>query len=306
MDKNFPIVTPLNPVVGAEISHVDLSKEMEQAAWRKIKQAFDLHSVLVFRDQHITIDEQKKFAKNFGDLFIQEHLLPLTLEGHPECMALHNNDKKPPGLNYWHTDNSGWEKPPLGTMLYAKITPQCGGDTLFSSMYMAYATLSKFMQEFLKPLKAVHNVQKAFGSEYDNLQSMLKKYGLDPSTHFENFKPMHHPIIRTHPETNKLALYISEPYVTHIEGLKKRESEILLSFLYEHIKTQEFIYRHRWKTNDLLIWDNRCTQHYAVADYFPEERLMYRLNICGEIPFFKDVYKNKREMSSLQENVYAN
>ncbi len=284
MNKSLPIVTPLSPAIGVEIKQVDLSQPLEQHTWNIIKKAFDDYSVLVFRDQHITVEDQKRFGRHFGELFIQEHLLSLTIEGHPECMILHNNDKKPPGLNYWHTDNSGWERPPLGTMLYAKITPEVGGDTLFSSMYKAYESLSQHMQSFLKPLKAVHDVRKAFGSEYGNLQNALKKYGLDPDKHFANFQPVQHPIIRTHPETKKLAIYISQPYVTHIEGLTKAESNSLLSFLYEHIQIQEFVYRHRWKTNDVVIWDNRCAQHYAVADYYPAERLMHRLNISGEVP----------------------
>lgn len=282
--SNLPIVNPLSPVVAAEISNLDLSKPLTSEVWNIIKQSFDDYSVLIFRDQHITIDQQKSFASHFGDLFVQEHLLPFTMEGHPECILLHNTDKRPPGLNYWHTDNSGWKKPPLATMLYAKITPKVGGDTLFSNMYKAFESLSKTMQDFIKPLKAVHDVKKAFGSEYRNLQKALQKGGLDPFEHFRNFEPVSHPLVRTHPETHKLALYISEPYVTHIEGLTSSESTMLLNFLYQHVQTQEFIYRHRWQLNDLLIWDNRCLQHYAVADYFPEERLMHRLNICGEEP----------------------
>ncbi len=284
MTNDLPTVSPLSVALGAEIEHVDLAKPLNEQSWHIIKKAFDDYNVLVFRDQHITVEDQKRFGRYFGELFIQEHLMPLTLEGHPECMVLHNDDKRPPGLNYWHTDNSGWAEPPLGTMLYAKITPRIGGDTLFSNMYKAYEQLSKPMQDFLKPLKAVHDVRKAFGSEYKNLKNSLKKYGIDPDAHFKDYEPTLHPMIRTHPETHKLALYISEPYVTSIEGLSQEESNMLLSFLYRHIQTQEFIYRHCSRENDVVIWDNRCTQHYATADYFPFERLMHRLNICGEVP----------------------
>ncbi len=278
------MVTPLSLALGAEISNVDLSQTLNSQTWQTIKKAFDDYSVLIFKDQHITVEDQKRFAEYFGDLFIHDHLLPLTLEGHPECMLLHNDDKTPPGLNHWHTDNSGWKNPPLGTMLYAKITPRIGGDTLFSSMYKAYDALSKPMQDFIKPLKAVHDVKKAFGAEYGNLKKSLKKYRIDCDSHFHGYESMLHPMVRTHPETKKLALYISEPYITGIEGLSLAESKMLLTFLYNHIQTQEFIYRHRWQTNDLVIWDNRCTQHYATADYFPFERLMHRMNICGEVP----------------------
>lgn len=283
--NNLPVVKPLSLALGAEVLNLDLSESLDIALQAFVKQAFHQYSVLVFRDQVLTVENQKNFARFFGKLFIQDHLLPVTLEGHPECMILHNNDKTPPGLNYWHTDNSGWKEPPLATMLYAKITPEIGGDTLFSNMYKAYETLSTTMQNFLKPLKAIHDVQKAFGSEYGNLRlSLQEKYHIDPDSHFIRYKPVLHPIVRLHPETKKPALYISEPYITRIDGLKKEESKVILDFLYQHIRTQEFIYRHCWRKNDLLIWDNRCTQHYATADYFPFERLMYRLNICGEIP----------------------
>ncbi|MDB6096904.1 MAG: Alpha-ketoglutarate-dependent taurine dioxygenase [Francisellaceae bacterium] len=263
---------------------IDLSQILDSKTWNIIKKAFDQYSVLVFRNQNITVEQQKDFGRQFGELAIHEHLLPFTLEGHPECMVLHNNEKKPPGLNYWHTDNSGWEKPPLATMLYNKITPVVGGDTLYGSMYLAYEALSKPMQNFLKPLKAFHDVKKAFGTDYSNLQKVLVGKGLDPLKHFSDYPVAKHPIIRTHPETKKKALYISQPYVTHIEGLTNEESTAILNFLYKHIERHEFIYRHKWQTNDLVIWDNRCTQHYAVADYFPEERLMHRLNISGETP----------------------
>lgn len=284
MDKQHPIVSPLSPAVGAEIKNIDLAQELDDNSWEIVKNAFHRHSVLVFRNQTITVDQQKRFGRYFGELFIQEHLLPLTLEGHPECIELHNNDKKPPGLNYWHTDNSGLAKPPLGTMLYAKITPKIGGDTLFSSMYLAYDALSDSLKSFIKPFHCVHDMKKAFGAEYKTVQAQLKKYGIDPDKHFQDYKPLQHPLVRTHPATKKQALYFSEPYTTHIEGLSLKESNMILNFLYQHIQTQEFIYRHRWQTNDLVIWDNRCLQHYAVADYFPEERLMHRLNVCGEVP----------------------
>lgn len=282
---SLPSVTSLSPSLGAEITNIDLSVEMNPESWKIVEEAFNNHSVLVFRNQHLSVEDFKRFGLYFGELFIHEHLKAFTLENHPECMVLHNNDKKPPGLNYWHTDNSGWETPPLGTILYSKITPTVGGDTLFSNMYEAFNSLSNFMQDFLKPLKAVHDVKKAFGSEYRNLQSVLKNKGIDPAQHFAQYPPVMHPVLRTHPATKKLALYISEPYVTHIEGLSTKESKAILEFLFRHIETQEFIYRHRWQTNDVVIWDNRSVQHYAVADYFPQERLMHRLNVCGDKPY---------------------
>jgi taurine dioxygenase len=281
----MPTIEPVSLAIGAEVRDVDLSRDLSERAWKAIEAAFHQHSVLVFRDQEISIEDQKRFARRFGEIMIHAHLLPLTVEGHPECMALHNDAQRPPGLNAWHTDNSGWEKPPLGTLLYAKKTPPLGGDTLFSSMYLAYEALSRPMQQMLLKLGAVHDVKKAFGPGYANLQQGLKKKGIDPDEHFARFEPVVHPLVRTHPATRRRALYLSGPYVTHIDGLSRAESAAILDFLYRHLETNEFIYRHRWRRHDLVIWDNRCTQHLAVADYYPQERLMYRMNVAGERPF---------------------
>jgi len=280
-----PIIERLSLAVGAEVREVDLSQDLSRETWEAIEEAFHSHSVLIFRGQELRVEDLCRFARHFGELVIHEHLLPFTVEGHPECMILHNNAEKPPGLNEWHTDNSGWPRPPLGTVLYAKITPDLGGDTLFSSMYQAYEALSRPMQELVLGLRAVHDIKKAFGADYGKLQRALRDKGLDPDQHFEQYAAVEHPLVRTHPKTKRKALYLSRPYVTHISGLKPAESRALLDFLYRHVETNEFIYRHRWQRRDLLIWDNRCTQHLAVADYFPRERLMHRLNIAGEAPF---------------------
>lgn len=152
-------------------------------------------------------------------------------------------------------------------------------------MYMAYEALSGPMQDLLLGLKAVHDIKKAFGSDYGTLQRNLRKRGIDPDEHFERYPAVEHPLVRTHPATKRRALYISGPYVTHISGLSPAESRAILDFLYRHIETNEFVYRHKWQRRDLVLWDNRCTQHLAVADYFPRERLMHRLNIAGEAPF---------------------
>ena len=283
--ETLPTIEPMSLALGATVNHVDLSRDLSPAVWTAIEQAFHQHSVLVFRGQELSIEDQMRFARRFGELVVQEHLLPLTIEGHPECMALHNNAQKPPGLNAWHTDNSSWLRPPLGTMLYARITPELGGDTLFSNMYMAYESLSRPMQELLLGLTAVHDTKKGFGPDYAALQKTLRKNGIDPDAHFALYEPVEHPLVRTHPGTQRRALYLSEPYVTHIKGMSRAESQAILGLLYRHIETNEFIYRHNWQRHDLLLWDNRCTQHLAVADYFPRERLMYRMNIAGERPY---------------------
>lgn len=275
----------VSPALGARVVGVDLSRDLPPETWTTIERAFHDHSVLVFPAQRLSIEQMKRFARRFGEVQAHEHLLPWTKEGCPECMVLHNDAQRPPGLNAWHTDNSGWPEPPLGTVLYAEITPELGGDTLFSNMYLAYEALSGPMQRLLAGLSAVHDVKKAFGPEHRNLQASLSRAGIDANRHFDHHPPVEHPLVRTHPRTGRRALYVSSPYVTHIAGLSRAESRTILDFLHRHVEAQEIIYRHRWSRHDLLIWDNRCVQHLAVADYYPHERLMYRMNIAGERPF---------------------
>ncbi|MET9432566.1 TauD/TfdA family dioxygenase [Streptomyces sp. NPDC006551] len=287
MNTSLPTIEPVSPAIGARVLGLDLSQELTDEVWEAVHDAFHQHSVLVFPGQDLSVEQQKRFTRRFGELLAHSHLLPLTVEGHPEVMVLHNNEQKPPGLNSWHTDNSGWAEPPLGTALYAKITPKVGGDTLFGNMYLAFETLSAPMRQMLLQLTAVHDVRKAFGADYATLQKSLKKKGIDADEQFADQDPVEHPLIRTHPETGRQALYVSAPYITRINGLTDAESRAMLDFLYRHIETNEIIYRHRWTTGDLVIWDNRCTQHFAAADYFPHERLMHRINIAGEKPFLK-------------------
>ncbi|WP_067464125.1 TauD/TfdA dioxygenase family protein [Actinomadura macra] len=275
-------IEPVSLALGARVTGIDLSQDLSAQQWDTIRQAFHQHSVLVFPDQKITIEDQKRFCRQFGDLLVHQHLLPMTVDGHPECMRLHNDENNPPGLNTWHTDNSGWPNPPLGTVLYAKTTPSVGGDTLFSNMYLAYEALSPPMQEMLGQLTATHDAKKAFGADYPELGELLKKKSIEVDDRFGNGKAVQHPLVRTHPVTKKKSLYVSAPYITRIDGLSTTEGQAVLDFLYRHIETNEFIYRHQWHANDLLMWDNRCLQHYAVADYFPHERLMYRMNILEE------------------------
>lgn len=287
MSNALPVIEPVSPAIGARVTGLDVSQEIPDEMWKTVQDAFHRYNVLVFPGQDLSVEQQKTFTARFGPLLTHSHLLPLTIEGHPEVMVLHNNEQKPPGLNDWHTDNSGWTEPPLGTSLYAKITPKVGGDTLYGNMYLAYEALSAPMQELLLQLTATHDTRKAFGADYGNLQKSLRKKGIDSDQHFADQEAVEHPLIRTHPETGRRALYISNPYVTRINGVTESESRALLAFLCRHIETNELIYRHRWAQGDLVIWDNRCTQHLAVADYFPHERLMHRINIAGEKPFLK-------------------
>ncbi|MGW7201625.1 TauD/TfdA dioxygenase family protein [Streptomyces chryseus] len=286
-------IVPVSLALGAEVRGIDLSREITEESWSIIEDAFHRHSVLIFPGQNLTVEQQATFARRFGDLMVHDHLLPMTVPDHPECMVLHNNAEKPPGLNSWHTDNSGWPEPPLGTVLYAITTPEIGGDTLFSNMYLAYESLSGSVREMLLSLSAVHDVRKAFGRSFANLQDSLRKKGIDPDVHFASHEPVQHPLVRTHPITGRRALYVSPPYVTHIDGLSEIESQAILDLLYQNARQDEIIYRHKWRNRDLVIWDNRSVQHLAVADYFPQERLMHRMNIRGDRPYLEQEQRDR-------------
>jgi len=277
-------IESISVCMGAKITGIDLNKPVSNEDKTMINQAFAEHSLLIFKKQDIDIENFKNFGMLFGELTVQHHLLPHTVINHPECLILQSNKKKPQGANYWHTDNSGWGKPSLATILHAKTVPVLGGGTVFSNMYMAAEALSKPLRNFLKNLRAVHDVKKAFGKEFSAIQKAVASKGVDIDEAFKDYQEVTHPIIIKHPVTKREALYISYPYITHIKDLPISESDMILKFLYTHIVRNEFIYRHQWEINDLVIWDNRCLQHYGVNDFYPHERLMYRLNINGDKP----------------------
>ncbi|MEJ8632165.1 TauD/TfdA dioxygenase family protein [Streptomyces sp. MS2.AVA.5] len=267
----------------AVFAGLDFSRPQPEGTWQEILEAFHKHSVLVFHEQNLTTEQQKKFAENFGPVMIPP-FKSVTVEGHPECLVMHNDATSPAFADKWHTDSSGWLRPPLGTVLYARIVPKLGGDTLFSNMHLAYAQLSPPIRSFLDGLNAVHDDRKSYGPDFPKVRDYLRKHGIDPDAYLSSTEPVLHPVVRTHPVTGRKALYHSTAYVTHIEDLTQPESKAVLAFLDQHIQANEFIYRHHWRKGDMVIWDNRSVQHYAVADYFPEERLMHRLNIEGDRP----------------------
>lgn len=273
--ENQITVTPLTPNIGAEISGIQLSDAMDQTSYGVIHQALMDHQVIFFRDQEMTLDEHKLFAKQFGKLHIHPGFPPV--EGHPEVMPLHTdaNSTRIAGED-WHSDVTCDEEPPMGTILHLHTVPKSGGDTLFSSMYAAYDALSDTMKTFLNDLTAHHSGEMAYRGRYKHLDVD------DANLEYPNSD---HPVIRTHPMTKKKGIFVNRIFTSHINGLTKAESDSILQMLFSHVEKPEFQARFQWQPGSVAFWDNRCVQHYAVWDYFPETRSGFRVTVCGDKPF---------------------
>jgi len=267
-------IHPLTPVIGAEILGVDLDKPLDTDAFQAIHEALITYQVIFFRDQDISVEAHKKFGSLFGQLDI--HPNDPGLEGHPEVMIIHadENSKRIAGET-WHSDVSCSETPPMGSILRLYEVPETGGDTLFSSMYAAYDALSDPMKLFLDNLTAHHD-----GGPY--YRSVNTRIGRNEEG--RTYPTAEHPVIRTHPLSGKKALYVNSMFTQSIIGLPKAESDTILEFLFAHVQDPAFQCRFKWKKNSIAFWDNRCTQHYAVWDYFPKIRSGYRVTVIGDRP----------------------
>jgi taurine dioxygenase len=278
-------VTPISGAAGAEIRGVDLARTLPNEVLAEIRGALLDHLVIFFRDQRLTDDELLAFARSWGDI----HLHPF-MEGmpeHPEILEIvkRPTDKKNFG-GAWHTDQMFSPRPAMGTMLYALEVPSAGGDTMFTNQYLAYETLSPAMRAMLDRLRTVcigDRSKRSGGPARQNVIStqMASMRGKDPG---DEQTDSIHPLVRTHPETGRKALYIGG-HVQAFEGMTDEESAPLIAFLMAHSTRPEFTCRFRWETGSLAFWDNRCTQHFAVNDYPAETRIMHRVTVCGDVPF---------------------
>jgi taurine dioxygenase len=265
-------VQKLTPVIGAEIGGVDLSRPLGNRAMEEIHRALTENLVIFFRDQHMSPDQHLAFGRSFGELHI--HPAAPSAPGLPELMIIHA-DKDSPRANGegWHSDVSCDSEPPMGSVLYIKTCPPLGGDTLFASMYAAYEALSDHMKNYLAGLTAIHDGE-GYRGQYAN-------YGVQDK---ESYPRAEHPIIRTHPVTGKKALYVNRGFTRRIVGIPVDESDGILRYLYEHAENPLFQCRFRWRENSVAFWDNRCVQHRAMWDYWPETRSGYRVTVKGDRP----------------------
>ncbi len=277
---------PLSPVIGAEVTGADLG-HLTDENFQQLADALTQHSVLVFHDQDkLTPEQQVGFAKRFGPL--HTHPAAPTLPEHPEIFVIHAHaESKVANGNGWHTDVSCDVEPPLATMLQLHELPSSGGDTLFACMYTAFETLSPHLQNYLLGLQAHHESEHVYRGRYADR-------GVDDST--RTYPRALHPVVRTHPQSGRAALYVNPSFTTRIEGLHKAESDMLLQLLYQHQQRPEFQMRLTWRPNTVALWDNRCTQHFALWDYWPEERKGHRVTIKGEVPLPTTTTPQHRKM----------
>ena len=267
-------ISLLTPGIGAEVEGVDVGGRLADSAVAAIREAMREHLVLVFRDQPLTLRALDALGRRFGP----PHIHPSTpgVEGYPALLPVHTDAES---ITYsgsmWHSDVSCDAEPPTGSILHLHEVPEAGGDTLFANMYAAYETLSEPMRRLLEGLNAVNASAHHFGGYF----------GYRGHERSENaFPESVHPVVRTHPETGRKALYVNETFTTRIVELHPEESTALLALLYRHIASPRFQCRVRWSPGTTVMWDNRCTQHHALWDYYPHTRSGHRYTIAGERP----------------------
>jgi taurine dioxygenase len=273
-------ITTLSPALGAQISGVDLSRDLTSAERDAIERALLEHQVLFFRDQPVTPQQQARFAAHFGDLHI--HPIYPNVPEQPEVLILDTAVTDVRDNAIWHTDVTFLPTPALGAVLSAKQLPAYGGDTLWASGIAAFEALSAPMRALLDGLTATHDFTRSFplerfGSTAEDLARWEETRRKNP--------PLSHPVIRTHPVSGRKALFVNDGFTTRINELEPAESEAILKMLFAHATRPEFTIRWRWQENDVAMWDNRVTQHYAVDDYRPQRRVMHRATILGDAPF---------------------
>jgi taurine dioxygenase len=279
-------VRPFEGKVGAEIVGLDLSKPLNDADFARVHQAHLDYHVVVFRNQQITPQQQIDFSRRFG--ILQIHVLKqFLLANHPEILIVSNivENGQPVGLGdagkYWHSDLSYKELPSLGSMLHAQELPSEGGDTLFANLHLAWDTLPQALRDAVEGRSAVHSYTARYseGKNAANWRPTLTAEQL------AQVAEVTHPVVRTHPETGRKALFVSEGFTTRIVGLPDDESRALLDQLYAHSVRLEHVYRHQWQPHDLVFWDNRSLIHLAAGCPPELRRKLLRTTIQGDAPF---------------------
>ncbi|MEO1785630.1 MAG: TauD/TfdA family dioxygenase [Pseudomonadota bacterium] len=273
-------VEPIAGALGAEIHGVDLREDLSNAAFDAVHRAFLDHQVIFFRGQKgLSPARQKAFAQRFGTLNIHPYVE--GMDGHPELMEIIKEPHETGNFGGgWHSDMSFLEAPALGSVLYAEEVPPFGGDTLFASQTAAYEALSDGMKALLAPLTAVHSASREYSAKGASAQSRASMAARQASDAPE----FEHPVVRTHPDTGRKALYINPAFTLSLAGMTKRESKPILDFLFNHSREERFTCRFRWSDGAVAFWDNRCCWHYALNDYHGYRRHMRRATINGDRP----------------------
>ena len=266
-------VTPKGVTLGAEISGVRLGGDLPDEVIAEIRRAWLDYKVVYVRDQDISSTEHVEFARRFGELEVHPFLL--GSEEHPELVRFEKGVEASGFENGWHHDVTWRATPSMGAILRSIQVPATGGDTAFSDMAAAYDGLDDEMKERLDGLQAAHDYTLAFGSFVDDSKKAEMR---------EQYPVVHHPIVRTHPETGRKLLFVNAYFTSHVVDMGENEGNRLLRYLISRASIMEYQYRVSWEPNQVTLWDNRIVQHYALSDYYPDVRIMERASIVGDRP----------------------
>ena len=270
-------IRPTSGALGAEVSGVDLTDELDATVVSDIRQAFNAYGVIFFRDQRLTPAQHIAFAERMGRININRFFK--AVPGYPQIAEVRKEPAQTTNIGGgWHTDHSYDQIPALGSILLAREIPQRGGDTMFACMGQAYDALSEGLKRTLRGLQALHSSRHVFGANAQQANPDRQDRFLNPELATQDAV---HPVVIRHPETGRSTLYVNSGFTTHFEGWTEKESKPLLDFLYQHASRPEFQTRFKWEEGSIAFWDNRATWHYALNDYQDERRLMHRITVEG-------------------------
>jgi taurine dioxygenase len=271
-------VRRLAGALGAEIHGVDLGRELDPTLAQDIRTIFLEHQVIFFRDQALSPEQFLRFAQAMGQPI--EYPFVQGIPGFPVIIAVKKLEHERSNFGgIWHSDTTYLEQPPMGSMLLAREVPPFGGDTLFASQTLAYESLSEGMRKLLDPLRAISSSSKA-----DVSKTREDRIASDGRAEARKDYVASHPVVRTHPETGRKALYVNVAHTVRFDGMTEEESAPLLEFLFRHQVKPEFTCRFAWRPGSLAFWDNRCVQHNPVNDYHGWRRVMHRITLAGDTP----------------------
>lgn len=282
-DYQHLTVTPRASGFGAGITGLDLSRPLSADVLDEVRRAWIRHSVVWFPEQPLTLDQLEAFTLQLGPFGVDPYVKPMP--GRRNLLEVRREpDEK--GINFgagWHSDWSFQDTPPAGTLLHSEVIPPVGGDTLYADAYRAYDSLSEGMKALLAPLQAIHSARQSYGPN-GRFAREKDKRAMDIIVS-EDAEATHvHPLVVTHPESGRKALFVNPVYTVGIEGLDDEESMALLGYLFRHLNRDHFIYRHHWSRHMLTLWDNRCTLHFAEGGYDGHRRVMHRTTLAGGRP----------------------
>lgn len=276
-------VQPQETGFGAEVTGVDLSRPLPAEVLAEVKDAWAAHKVLAFPDQALDLDQLEAFTLQMGPFGADPFIKPMP--GRPNVLELRREpDERAPNFGGgWHSDWSFQPQPPSATILHSAVVPPVGGATLFVDAARAYDDLSPTMKAMLAPLRAIHSAGRPYGAD-GIFARETEKRTMEIISSAEADKTHPHPLVRTHPVTGRKALFVSPTYTVGVEGLSDMEADAVLGFLYKHLLQPKYRHRHEWRPQMLLMWDNRCTMHFAEGGYDGHLRVMHRTTVAGDTP----------------------